>query len=233
MSTAFHVQPEDHSNDVAFAMAIARDMKRRLPASVDVGDVTGPALEAVVDARRRYDPSRGVSFRTFARHRVRGAILDELRACAFVPTSVRRRADRIERARNALVAELGREPSEIELAGRLEITVSDLTSWRRRAEIRVVVSLDDQVGDTDMRISDEVADTGPDVVALMADVELKNALREAIAELPERERTALVLFHFKKVQLKEVGAILGVSESRACQLCGQAIKRLRAVMTAR
>ena len=224
--------PDFAAGDLAFARSIVKSLRRGLGANVDEGDLVGPALEAVVDARRRFDASRGVTFGTFARHRVRGAVLDELRRHAFVPRSVRGRARRLEAARAAVAERTNRAPTDRELAEHLDVPVAQLDRFRQSAQVYTVVSLDQPIEGSNDRLGDLLAAPEALVDARLCDAELKASLQLAIQALPERERTALVLFYFRQVPLKDVGAVLGVSESRACQLCGQAISRLRARLRA-
>lgn len=209
------------------ARAIACRIHQRLPSGVNLDDLVGAAIGGLVDAAERFDSTRAVSFRTFAKHRIQGAVMDSLRAADWVPRAVRRRADQIEGARTALRNQLGRAPTADELANRLGVTTARLDELQQTSDIRTVLSLDAAVGgDNATPLAEAVADDTDPHRDLQLD-ELRQAAAEAIGTLPERERAAIVLYYFRGLSLKEVGMVLDVTESRACQICTQAIKRLR------
>lgn len=212
---------------MAFARMLARQASRSLPDGVEESDLEAAAMVALYEAAQRFDPARGVPFRAFAKHRIRGAILDRVRQLDHVPVAVRRRAHQLGAARQHLTAHLGRLPSEGEVAGFLGVDIVDYRALERRAELRVVMSLDAPQGDSDVRFGDSLPSDGSNALDGMMDDELRVALRDAVAALPVREKTAIVLVYFHGLMLKEVGQVLGVSESRVCQLCKQGIARLR------
>ena len=209
------------------ACAIAKRTHARLPKGIDLDDLVSTAVMGLIDAADRFDPSRGFAFKSYAKHRIQGAILDSLRANDWVPRAVRRRADRIDHARAALRERLDRAPTSAELAGHLGLDVEEVHSMLRDSDTRPLLSLDAPIdNDTETTLVDLIcADETPD--RSYEENEARKTAVEAISQLPERERVALVLFYFHELSLKEVGTVLSVSESRACQLCGQAIKRLR------
>lgn len=211
------------------ARAIARRTHARLPKGVDLDDLVSVAVIGLMEAVARFDPRRGVSFKSFAKHRIQGAILDALRANDWVPRSVRRRVEEVESTAARLREELGRLPSATEIAERLEMDVGSVQS-ARDADMRPILSLDVAVSeDGESTLADAVASPDrPDQLA--EESQLRGAMVDAVGRLPERERAAIVLFYFRELSLKEIGAVLGVSESRACQLCGQGAKRLRAAL---
>ena len=208
------------------ARAIARQTHARLPKGVALDDLVSAAVMGLMDAVDRYDASRGVAFKAYAKHRIQGAVLDSLRATDWVPRAVRRRADTLTRARTLLRARLGREPSATEIGGYLGLDGEAMQSLLRDANPQPLLSLDAPLEDDGSALGDLVPD---DVTPehTLQEKERRTLVAAAIEQLPERERVALVLFYFREVPLKEVGAVLGVTESRACQLCSQAVKRLQ------
>ncbi|MCA9488351.1 MAG: FliA/WhiG family RNA polymerase sigma factor [Myxococcales bacterium] len=209
------------------ACAIARRTHARLPKGVDVDDLIGTAVMGLIEAVERYDPARGVCFRSYAKHRIQGAILDSLRAADWVPRAVRRRANALDQARAHLSDRLGRAPTLGEIADHLGTDVESTHALMANADTRPLLSLDAPIDDeSGAPLADLVADEGtPEESAQRA--ELRRVTVSAIERLPEREKVAIVLFYFHELSLKEVGTVLGVSESRACQLNAQGIQRLR------
>lgn len=225
-------QPTLRDLIVAFvpkARLIARQTARRLGRPEEVDDFMGAALEGLMEAGARYHPGRGVTFQAFAKHRVRGAIVDALRAHDFVPRSVRDRARTIDRANQAFAAKHGRRPSEAELAVALGISTSEARSWVSRADVRPMVSLSaplEEVG-----YADTPWDDAPDAVNALVYAQERDALRDALTRLPERERLAIAMFYLEERSLKVIGTAMGVSVSRVSHLCSQGIRRLRAAMS--
>ncbi len=205
--------------------AVARQIYSRLPSSVQLDDLVSVGTLGLIESIDRFDPSRGVPFESFARHRVRGAILDALRAADWVPHSVRRKAQAIERTRRSL-AQRGRSTDEEQVAQALGLPVCRYRSMAQDAEIRQVLSLDAPAANGTSPLLDTVGGD-EDLQGDTETAELRDMVREAVTNLPARERQAIELYYFRGLQLKDVGASLGVTESRACQLCGQGIKRLR------
>lgn len=209
------------------ARAIARRTHARLPKGVDLDDLVSTAVMGLIEAVDRFDPSRGVSFKAYAKHRIQGAILDSLRATDWVPRAVRRRAAALENTRTLLADKLGRAPTIAEVAQDLGTDVDGAHALVANADTRPLLSLDaplDEEGQ--LSLSDLVEDEG-DPESSTRDRELRRVAMQAIDRLPEREKVAIVLFYFHELSLKEVGTVLGVSESRACQLNAQGIHRLR------
>ena len=210
------------------AAAIAARIHRRLPPGVALDDLKSTAVLGLMEAVQRYDATRAVEFRTFAKHRITGAVLDALRASDWVPRSVRGRVDLVERARARLREEFGRPPTRHEVAGFLQVSIEDLEDIVRRSEVRVVLSLDAPLDDEGRAtLGDTVAGDDGDLLCDLEDAELRQATVEAIAALPDRERTAVVLFYVRGLSLKEAGEVMGVSDSRVCQICAQGVRRLR------
>jgi RNA polymerase sigma factor for flagellar operon FliA len=210
----------------AMVESVARHIHSRLPPSVLVDDLVSVGVLGLMESVERFDPARGVPFETFARHRVRGAILDALRAADWVPHSVRRKAQAIERTRRSL-KQRGWETDEKVVAAALGLPVDRYRSMAQDAEIRQVLSLDAPAANDSATLLTDMVRGEDDVAEDTAEAQLRGLVRDAVAQLPERERQAIDLYYFQGLQLKDVGITLGVTESRACQLCGQGIKRLR------
>lgn len=206
---------------------IARQIHSRLPQSVELDDLINVGVVGLIESIARYNPSRGVPFDTYTRHRIRGSILDSLRAVDWVPHSVRRKAQAIEYTRKSLRAVHGRAPTEREMADRLGIPLPEYRSLVRDAEIRQLLSLDAPAANDNPTPLVEQVSSGVDLEDATGDSELREMVAEAVGRLPPREATAITLYYFRELPLKEVGRHLGVTESRACQLCSQGVKRLK------
>jgi RNA polymerase sigma factor for flagellar operon FliA len=197
---------------------------------VDVADLVQSGIFGLVDAIEKFDPDRGHRFEAYATQRIRGAILDELRAQDWVPRSVRGRAREIERALEGLGAQLQRAPTDGELADELGIELAELKRTYERLRMTSVLALDELMI-TD-RGSGSLADTlrdhgAADPVTALLDHDTRRQLAEAVAQLAEKERTVVSLYYFENRTLAEIGRALGVTESRACQLHTRAVLRLR------
>jgi RNA polymerase sigma factor FliA len=208
-----------------------------MPAHVDHEDLLSYGLLGLLTAIERYDPAREAKFETFAIPRIRGAIMDELRSNDWVPRSVRARAKLIERTIRTLTANLGRTPSDAEVAAKLGVTIEEFDEYvadiGRSAPVYLdaVVSLSSNSHET-------LVDTLPDETLLPAGSRLelqdvRDQLAEAITALPERERLLVTLYYYENLTLREVGQVLGVTESRASQLHTKAMLRLRAIVGSR
>jgi RNA polymerase sigma factor for flagellar operon FliA len=207
-----------------------------LPSHVDDADLISYGLLGLIGAIERFEPERGIKFETFAMTRIRGAIIDELRSLDWVPRSVRARAREIEAAQNKLEHELQRSPTEAELAEQLGISEEMLQSSLLEIANSSVYALDelwsvsdasgDQVSLLDT-ISDPRAD---DPQESLASTEIKDRLTEAIASLPEREQLVVALYYYEGLTLREIGEVLGVTESRVSQLHTKAVMRLKSAL---
>lgn len=206
-----------------------------LPTNIERSDLVSYGIFGLIDAIERFDPDRGYRFETYAVARIRGHMLDELRSLDWVPRAVRRKARAIEDACRRLEAELHRAPTDTELAAALGCTVEEVQ--RDLAEVALVnlVEFDTAVStsvDGELTLGDVLVgdDAGPGQAVEVA--ETRRALAEAIAGLPERERTVVALYYEDGLTLAEIGAVLGVTESRACQIHGKAVMHLRLRMAA-
>jgi len=203
-----------------------------LPAHVEESDLVSYGLIGLIGAIERFDPTREIKFETFAISRIRGAIIDELRALDWVPRSVRSRAREIERAIGQLEAQLHRAPTDEEIARKLDITYDELEDSLDEISRSSIVALDElwTVTNTGDQISliDSLEDHDSiDPQRNLTDIELRQAIAEAISSLPEREKIVVTLYYYEELTLREIGDVLGVTESRASQLHTKAILRLR------
>ncbi len=205
-----------------------------LPSSVDPADLVSNGMFGLIDAIEKYQPDRAIKFETYAVSRIRGAIIDELRSYDWVPRSVRQKARDVERAYQRLQLDLGRTPTDEEVADELDITVKALRQIFRQVSYVHVAALDELLsigGDKSDRVSlgDTIADDrADDPVALFETEETKEILGVAVSGLPEREKIVISLYYYEGMTLNEIGQVLGVTESRACQLHTKAVMQLRA-----
>jgi len=207
---------------------IACRMVRRFPSSVDVDELINVGALGLIDAVDRFDTTREVPFKAYAEIRIRGAIVDALRGADWVPRSVRRKFMRIENARVKLFRKLGREPDRNEMAKALEMNVDEYEDLCGDARIRRLVSLDAPADDENHTpLAERISSNEADVTQLWAKAEVQQEVVSAVHNLPDKERTAVSLYYPHGLTLKEIGEILDVTESRACQLRAQGIKRLK------
>ena len=207
---------------------IAYHMMTRLPASVEVDDLIQAGLMGLMDAVSRYDSDQGAHFETYATQRVRGAMLDELREADWASRNVRRAGRQIESAVHILQQRHHRPPSEQEIADEMGLDIHayfDLLNDARGAQLVYYEDLHESDGDEFLeRFADHVQDGPFDVLSSR---HFKKALAQAVGFLPEREKQLMGMYYEQEMNFKEIGAVLGVSESRICQLHSQAIARLR------
>ena len=200
-----------------------------MPASLDRDDFYSVGVIGLMHAAATYDPARGAAFKTFAYTAIRGAILDEVRRHDPVPRNRRDRLRKMERASSALHAELDREPTLAELAVALSSTEAELDLDLQALHTSRTLSLDEQRGTDDERsaLVDQIAGAALDPGDCADDREALQRLTKAIATLPETERHVVVLYYHEQLFLKEIGTILGVTESRVSQILTRATERLR------
>jgi RNA polymerase sigma factor FliA len=205
-----------------------------LPAHVDEGDLVSYGLLGLMGAIERFDPTREIKFETYAIARIKGQIIDELRAMDWVPRSVRARARDIERAIAELEKKLERAPTDEEIAEKLGITTDELEDSFTDIGRSSIAALDElwtvSGGDGDqVALIDTLEDEdAPDPQRALSVTEQKEALAEAIALLPEREKLVVTLYYYEELTLREIGEVLSVTESRVSQLHTKAILRLKA-----
>ncbi len=211
---------------------IANRLAARLPDSLDRDDLVQAGMIGLLDAIEKYDPSREAQFRTYAEFRIKGAMLDDLRASDWVPRSVREHAERIGRAHTELAARLGRSPDEAEIAAHLELSLADYHQLLLKSRAINLLSIEelaphDDGGDLGS-IFDVLQDPyATDPLESLSLHDMKARLVESIRRLPEKERLVLSLYYDEGLNLKEIGEVLGITESRTSQIRTQAIMRLR------
>ncbi len=210
---------------------VAGRMAVGMPSSVDRGDLTSYGMFGLLDAIEKFDVETGYKFQTYAVRRVRGAIVDELRSMDWVPRSVRRKARDIERAIAKLQAEMNRAPSDEELALELGISDEQLADNLTQVSMTSVAALDGALGSSDgdsLKMVDTVVDHDAMTPDEMLDRRvLRELLRDAVDRLTEREQTVLALYYGEGMTLAQVGEVLGVTESRVCQIHSKAILSMR------
>jgi RNA polymerase sigma factor for flagellar operon FliA len=208
-------------------------MASGLPAHVEEADLISYGLGGLISAIERFELEREIKFETYAITRIKGAIIDELRALDWVPRSVRARAREIERANVKLERKLQRAPTDEEMAAELKITVDEFNDFLVQISNSTVAALDelwsvsDSSGDQ-VSLLDTIHDPdAPDPAAVMDQTDLKDRVADAIARLPEREKLVVALYYYENLTLREIGEVLGVTESRVSQLHTKAVLRLR------
>jgi len=210
---------------------VAYHLMAKLPASVQVDDIIQNGMMGLLDAINRYEDGLGAQFETYAVQRIRGAMLDGLREDDWLPRSLRRDMRKIEAAIHNLEQQNGRQPTEIELAESLDITLADYQRMLQDARGHQLVYFEDfgNSGDDDF-LERYLGDEESNPLELLEDADMRTTLVKAIDDLPEREQLVMSLYYDEELNLREIGEVLGVTESRVCQLHSQAVARLRARM---
>ena len=216
---------EDHVSQVKF---IAERLAAKLPPSVDLDDLMGAGMLGLLDAVDKFDPTKGVLFRTYAEMRVRGAMLDSLRDLDWAPRSMRRRAREIEAAYQEAERTRGRT-SDADVAAILGIPVGQFQTLLGQLRGLTITGLD-AVDDEENRNQPLASDTSQTPLAVYERAEIRDSLSEAIEALPTRERQVIALYYVEELTMKEIGAVIGVTESRVSQIHTQAIIRLRSCL---
>lgn len=214
---------------------LAHHMMAKLPANVQVDDLIQVGLIGLSEALARYEAAQGVQFETFATQRIRGAMIDELRENDWMSRGSRKSQKEIERALRRLEHQLGRSPTESEIAAELGMTLVDYQSLLSKVRGTQLMYLEDMNGgsdDDDSFLDRHVSDSSVDPMNMLRDQRLRESLVNAIKTLPEREQYIMSMYYENDMNLKEIAAVLGVTESRVCQLHSQSIARLRAKMRA-
>ncbi|MFA6970916.1 MAG: RNA polymerase sigma factor FliA [Gallionella sp.] len=212
----------------ALVKRLAHQMMSRLPYSVQIDDIIQAGMMGLLDAASRYDEIHGAQFETYATQRIRGAMLDELRSADWLPRSLRRDMRRIEQAVSCLQQKLGRPPNETEIARELDVPLAEyqqMLQESRGAQLIYYEDFQDEDHDDFFERFEFSNDTDP--LALLQDDRFKTELVRAIDTLPERERMLMAMIYEQEMNLREVGEVFGVSESRISQLHSQAVGRLR------
>jgi RNA polymerase sigma factor for flagellar operon FliA len=203
---------------------VAKLLVRRLHPSTDINDVISAGAVGLIEAAARFDPARGESFEAFARIRIRGAMLDDIRVRDTLSRDMRRASRAIGRSTTDLTQRLGRAPSEEEVADHAGVSLDELRARRAQLAGSRVIGFDDAGADLLERVADEGADDPQEIAARR---ELLDRLAADIAALPPRMQQVLSLYYKDNLSLREIGVVLGVTECRICQIHGEARRRLR------
>lgn len=229
-----HMPPQDSDalvrRHAELVKRIAYHLAGRLPSSVEVADLIQAGMLGLLEAAANYTADRGASFETYAGIRIRGAMLDALRKLDWAPRSVHRKARAAAAAMRELEAETGREAQDDEVAGRMGVSLGEYYKVVQDAASCRLVSLNDSANDDESPLA-RATDDKADPFREIADADFRKALILAIDDLPEREKLVMSLYYDDELNLKEIGAVLKVTESRVCQLHGQALVRLKARLT--
>ena len=206
-----------------------------LPPNIEQSDLVSYGIFGLIDAITKFDLEREIKFETYAITRIRGAIIDELRSIDWIPRSVRAKAKSVERAYAELQTELHRTPTEAEVAAHMEISLSDLHAIFSQVSYVNVVALDELLGGGDKGEGVSLGDTledprAEDPVMAFETEETKQILADAINALPEREKVVVTLYYYEGLTLAEIGKVLGVTESRICQMHSKAVIQMRSKM---
>jgi len=207
-----------------------------LPQNIEQSDLVSYGIFGLIDAIDKFDPARGFKFETYAISRIKGAIIDELRSIDWVPRSIRAKARAIERAYSKLENELRRSPGDAEVAAELGVSEEELNSTLSQISFVGLVALDELLAAGNSgsdkggsaTVGDTIADRAHDPVEAFETDEMKHLLADAINRMPDRERLVLTLYYYEGLTLAEIGSVLGVTESRVCQIHTKAILQLRA-----
>ncbi len=209
---------------------VAGRISVNLPPNVELNDLINDGVLGLIDAIEKYDDDRGVKFETYAITRIHGAILDALRALDWVPRAVRQKARELERTQHELEAAYGRQPSPEELADRMGVGVKELESLQQKVRGTAVLSLEERLPSdrgSDIPLVDTLAGDQGHLGAGVEQSEVRDELVQAVEALSKQERTVISLYYFEGRTLKEIKAVLGVSESRVSQIHAQAVIHLR------
>ena len=212
---------------IALVKRIAYHLLHRLPASIQVDDLIQAGTIGLIEASKHYDPSQGASFETYAGIRIRGAMLDEVRQGDWAPRSVHRKMRQVSAAIQAIEHATGRDAKDVDVAQKMGISLNDYHDIMRDSAAARIFSLDDEDEDHPLQLGSDEREP----LRVLQDEGFEKALAKCIAELPAREQLMMSLYYNDELNLKEIGLVLEISESRVCQIHGQALARIRARMT--
>ncbi|MEJ2360237.1 MAG: RNA polymerase sigma factor FliA [Gammaproteobacteria bacterium] len=211
---------------------IACHLINRLPASVQLEDLIQAGMIGLLEASRNYDQDQGASFETYAGIRIRGAMLDEIRKNDWAPRSVHRKARMVAEAVRNIEHTHGRDARDTEIADMLEISLDEYYKILQDNSYHKVLSVED-MGLGEESLLDNISDNSPGILDGLQKDDMQQIIAEAVASLPERERLVMALYYDEELNLREIGAVMGVSESRVSQIHSQAVIRLQARMSNR
>tara|TARA_B100000686_G_scaffold345413_1_gene429985 strand:+ start:96 stop:857 length:762 start_codon:yes stop_codon:yes gene_type:complete len=211
---------------------VANRIALRLPPHIEVDDLISVGVLGLIDAIEKFDPTRGAKFKTYAEFRVRGAILDELRSLDWVPRSVRQKATQLDNVCQKLQAELGREPEDEEIAKKMGVNLDEFFDTVNETRTMPILSLEDLGFSKDENDQRSLLDclagkTDSDPQVQMRLTELKSIIAKAIETLPEKECLMISLYYYEELTMKEIGEVLGITESRVSQIHSKAVFKLR------
>jgi len=224
-------QPTSHNEMVerhaSLVKRIACHLINRLPASVQLEDLVQAGMMGLLEAARNYDETQGASFETYAGIRIRGSMLDEIRKNDWAPRSVHRKARMVAEAVREIENDVGRDARDTEIAETLEMSLPEYYKILQDNSYHKVLSFED-LGIGDESILETMSDNTPGILDGLQREDMQRLLSGAIATLPERERLVMALYYDEELNLREIGAVMGVSESRVSQIHSQAVIRLQA-----
>ena len=206
---------------------MAHHMLAKLPPSVQLDDIIQAGLIGLMDAINRYQDNHGTQFETYATHRIRGAMLDELRGNDWLPRGLRRSLREVEGAIARLEQRLGRPPNEREMAKEMAVSLKEYQELLQEARGYQLFHIEDFASDEENFLDRNCPDETSNPLERLQDARMREALVQAIGLLPEREKLLMGLYYDKELNFREIAAVLEVSESRVCQLHSQAVARLR------
>ena len=214
---------------------IARKISARLPSHIDFDDLVSNGAIGLMDAIGKYDPSRENKFRTYAEFRIRGSILDALRSDDWIPRSIRDKAKKINKAVKSLEMKLGRDPEEREIADYMGISLEEFQNMTTETRPVNMLSIDEVsfFNKIDKESSLKILETRESLTSEINSKSIRRLIQKAIGELPERQRMVLSLYYYEGFNLKKIGEILKVTESRVSQLHAQAVRRLKIKLSSR
>jgi len=218
---------------------VANRLAVNLPPSVDRNDLISSGVLGLIKAVETFEPERGFKFETFAGHKIRGAILDELRALDWVPRSVRQKSRDLQRVFAILENRLGRIPYDDEVCEELGISLGEYEELLSEVTPTTIISLEEAMPERgsdskELRIIDSIEDPqGSNPLRELSFAQVKEILKETIANLPEKEKLVIALYHYEELTLKEIGVVLDITESRVSQIHSKAILKLRAKLLQR
>ncbi len=214
---------------IALVKRIAYHLVARMPSNVQVDDLIQAGMLGLIEASKNYDPTQGASFETYAGIRIRGAMLDDVRHADWSPRSLHRKMRQVREAIQLIENETGRNAHDQEIADRLNITLDEYHTIKRDSSNAQIFSLDQTEGDPGQQSTLRSSQSDP--LASLQNNSLKTSLAQVIATLAEREQMVMSLYYNEEFNLKEIGEVLEISESRVCQIHSQALKNIRSKMS--